>query len=189
MRRATALLACFAIALAASGCARVVRTPPQQQVFDALDQPYTLDTGDRLRIIVFGQPDLSNVYAIDAAGKISMPLIGQVEVRGATTRELETRIAGRLRNGYLRDPQVTIEIDASRPFFILGEVAQSGQFAYVPGMTVQTAVAIAGGFTPRARQATVEITRTVAGELMRAEVPLHHPIRPGDTIRVFERWF
>lgn len=166
-----------------------IAQPPRQDVFDALNQPYTVDTGDRLRIIVFGQADLSNVYAIDASGRLSMPLIGQIEARGATTRDLEQRIAGRLRTGFLRDPQVTIEVDTYRPFFIMGEVTQNGQFAYVVGMTVQTAVAIAGGFTPRARQTTVELTRQVNGELIRATVPLHHPIRPGDTIRVFERWF
>lgn len=177
------------MAPALGACARRVTTPPRQDVFDALDQPYTLDTGDRLRVIVFGQAELSNIYAIDGAGRISMPLIGQVEVRGSTTREVEARIAQKLRGGFLRDPQVTIEVDTFRPFFILGEVTQSGQFPYVIGMTVQNAVAIAGGFSPRARQSTVEITRIVNGEQIRAEVPLHHPIRPGDTIRVFERWF
>lgn len=189
MRRTTTVLLVCLLAVTAVGCARSVNAPPRQAVFDALERPYTLDTGDRLRVIVFGQADLSNVYAIDAAGKISMPLVGQIDARGTTTRELETRISARLRNGFLRDPQVTIEVDQYRPFFVLGEVVQSGQFAYVVGMTAQTAVAIAGGFTPRARQATVEITRTVNGELIRAEVPLHHPIRPGDTVRVFERWF
>jgi len=189
MHRLVATLLVAALALSAAGCVRTVRAPQATQVFDAVDQPYTLDTGDRLRVIVFGQADLSNIYAVDGAGRLSMPLIGQVEARGVTTRELETRIAQRLRGGFLRDPQVTIEVDTFRPFFILGEVTQSGQFAYVQGMTVQTAVAIAGGFTPRARQTTVEITRVVNGEQVRAEVPLHHPIRPGDTIRVFERWF
>jgi polysaccharide export outer membrane protein len=188
-RRATVSLLLSLAAVGVTGCTRRVAVPPAQEVFDALDRPYALDTGDKLRVIVFGQADLSNVYAIDAAGRISMPLIGQVEARGVTTRELESRIATRLRNGFLRDPQVTIEVDTYRPFFILGEVVQSGQFAYVVGMTVQNAVAIAGGFSPRARQTTVEITRNVNGELVRAEVPLHHPIRPGDTIRVFERWF
>lgn len=188
--RRRALLAACAAALALGGCARhPIAQPPRQDVFDALNQPYTVDTGDRLRIIVFGQADLSNVYAIDASGRLSMPLIGQVEARGTTTRDLEQRIAGRLRTGFLRDPQVTIEVDTYRPFFIMGEVTQNGQFAYVVGMTVQTAVAIAGGFTPRARQTTVELTRQVNGELIRATVPLHHPIRPGDTIRVFERFF
>lgn len=187
--RALPLLLAAVLAITAGGCARTIKAPVREDVFDALDQPYTLDTGDKLRVIVFGQADLSNIYAIDQSGKISMPLIGQVDARGTTTVELQQRVAARLKNGFLRDPHVTIEVDTYRPFFILGEVTQSGQFPYVVGMTVQTAVAIASGFTPRARQTTVEITRNVNGELVRAEVPLHHPVRPGDTIRVFERWF
>src|SRR4051794_8078493 len=107
-RAATAVLLAL-VAASATGCARRIAVPPSQDVFDAVDRPYTLDTGDKLRVIVFGQIDLSNVYAIDAAGRISMPLIGQVEARGVTTRELEGRISARLRNGFLRDPQVTIE--------------------------------------------------------------------------------
>lgn len=175
-------------AFAVSGCAGT-KPPAKQAVFDALDHPYTLDTGDKLRIIVFGQADLSNIYAIDGTGRVAMPLIGEVDSRGKTSKELESRIAARLRDGFLRDPKVTVEVDTYRPFFILGEVNTSGQFPYVYGMTAQTAIAIAGGFSPRADQKTIEITRNINGELIRAEVPLHHPIRPGDTLRVHERWF
>jgi polysaccharide export outer membrane protein len=185
IRIAIVLLAIGAL----TGCVRQVAVPPSAEVFDSLERPYTLDTGDRLRVIVFGQAELSNVYPIDASGRISMPLIGQIEARAVTASELEGRIRAKLRAGYLRDPHVSVDVDTYRPFFILGEVTQSGQFPYVVGMTVQNAVAIAGGFTPRARQNTVEITRTVNGELVRAQVPLHHPLRPGDTVRVFERWF
>ena len=153
------------------------------------DGPYLLDTGDRLRIIVFGQAELSNLYTVDQTGRLSVPLIGNVAVRGLTTKETEDQIASALRNGFLKTPQVTVEVETYRPFFVLGEVTQPGQYPYVLGMTAQTAVAIARGFTPRARQATVEITRIVNGELVRAEVPIHHPLRPGDTIQIFERWF
>ena len=184
------LIGFSALVLALSaGCAHVVKAPAAQAVFDALDQPYTLDTGDRLRVIVFGQAELSNLYTVDQAGRLSIPLIGAVGVRGLTTKELEDQIAGALRNGFLRTPQVTVEVETYRPFFVLGEVAQPGQYPYVLGMTAQTAVASARGFTPRARQVTVEITRAVNGELVRAEVPIHHPLRPGDTVQVFERWF
>lgn len=172
-----------------AGCVRTAKVPAAQAVFDALDQPYTLDTGDRLRIIVFGQAELSNLYTVDQTGRLSVPLIGNVAVRGLTTKETEDQIASALRNGFLKTPQVTVEVETYRPFFVLGEVTQPGQYPYVLGMTAQTAVAIARGFTPRARQATVEITRIVNGELVRAEVPIHHPLRPGDTIQIFERWF
>ncbi len=151
--------------------------------------PYQLATGDKLRIIVFGQDNLSNVYAVDSTGRISMPLIGNVEVVGKTTQQLERAIESRLRSGYLREPKVTVDIETYRPFFILGEVTTSGQFAYVNGMTVQTAVAIAGGFTPRAQRSWAEITRQIDGQPMAASVPIHHPVRPGDTIVIKERWF
>ncbi|OQW53189.1 polysaccharide biosynthesis/export family protein [Candidatus Raskinella chloraquaticus] len=176
-------------AVLVTGCVRTAKVPAAQAVFDALDQPYTLDTGDRLRIIVFGQAELSNLYTVDQTGRLSVPLIGNVAVRGLTTKETEDQIASALRNGFLKTPQVTVEVETYRPFFVLGEVTQPGQYPYVLGMTAQTAVAIARGFTPRARQATVEITRIVNGELVRAEVPIHHPLRPGDTIQIFERWF
>lgn len=172
-----------------AGCIQLTKGPAAQAIFDALDQPYTLDTGDRLRVIVFGQAELSNLYTVDQAGRLSIPLIGAVGVRGLTTKEMEDQIGAALRNGFLKTPQVTIEVETYRPFFVLGEVAQPGQYPYVLGMTAQTAVAIARGFTPRARQSTIEITRSVNGELIRAEVPIHHPLRPGDTVQVFERWF
>src|SRR6202008_4844397 len=112
--------------------------------------PYTLDSGDRLRIVVFGQDGLTNSYLVDASGHIAMPLIGSVMAKGATTDQLSARIAEKLRDGYIREPHVAVEVEAYRPFFILGEVTAPGQYAFVPNMTVETAVAIAGGFTPRA---------------------------------------
>lgn len=187
--RLLALAGMLMVTVLVSGCVRTTKTPAAEAIYDALDQPYTLDTGDRLRMIVFGQAELSNLYTVDQAGRLSVPLIGNIAVRGLTTKETEEQIATALRNGFLRTPQVTVEVETYRPFFVLGEVAQPGQYPYVLGMTAQTAVAIARGFTPRARQATVEITRIVNGELVKAEVPIHHPLRPGDTIQIFERWF
>ena len=153
------------------------------------DLPYTLDSGDRLRIVVFGQDGLSNTYLIDVSGKITMPLIGAVSARGCTTGELARAIAARLRNGYLREPHVAIEVETYRPFFILGEVLAPGLYPYVPNMTVETAVAIAGGFTPRAYRYDFEISRSSMGVTSRQKVPLIAPVRPGDTITVSERWF
>lgn len=150
---------------------------------------YQLATGDKLRVIVFGQDNLSNVYAVDGAGRISMPLIGTVDVSGKTTQQLERAVEGKLRSGYLREPKVSVDIETYRPFFILGEVTQSGQFPYVNGMTVQTATAIAGGFTARAQRSWAEVTRMVDGQLMSAQVPIHFPVRPGDTVVIKERWF
>jgi polysaccharide export outer membrane protein len=118
-----------------------------------------------------------------------MPLIGPVPVSGRTTVQAARLIEGRLRDGFIREPKVTVEVDAYRPFFILGEVTASGQFAYVNGMTVQTAVAIAGGYAPRAAKDWAEVTRHGPEGPVTAAVPITAPVRPGDTIVIKERWF
>lgn len=186
MSRRLASLA-LAVAVTAGACA------PRYAVSDyALAQPsgpYRLASGDRLRVIVFGQDNLSNVYAVDGSGKISMPLIDAVEAQGRTTQQLEKAIEAKLRGGFLREPKVSVEVDAYRPFFVLGEVTNSGQFPYVHGMTVQTAVAIAGGFTPRGQRTSAEVTRQVEDQLVTASVPITYPVQPGDTIVIKERWF
>jgi polysaccharide export outer membrane protein len=153
------------------------------------DGPYTLDSGDKLRIVVFGQDALSNTYAVDANGMVSMPLIGMVQARGLTTSQLSGAIAAKLKQSFIRDPSVAVEIETYRPFFILGEVTYPGQYPYVARMTAETAVAIAGGFTPRASKGTVTVTRKVQGVPMRFSIPLSYPVRPGDTVTVGERWF
>jgi polysaccharide export outer membrane protein len=150
---------------------------------------YTLDSGDRLRVVVFGQDGLTNSYVVDASGHIDMPLIGSVAAGGLTTDQLAARIADQLRQGFIREPHVAVEIEAYRPFFILGEVAQPGQYPYVANMTVETAVAIAGGFGPRGFHKTVVISRNSGGRVYRFEVPITFSICPGDTVQVQERWF
>lgn len=170
-----------------AGCAR-----PSLQgdlLAASYEEPYLLAGGDRIRVLVFGQEQLSNSYAIGPDGRIGMPLIGPVGAAGATVRDLEGRIASRLRDGYLRDPRVSVEVETFRPFFILGEVNAAGQYPFVHGMTVQTAVAIAGGFAPRAYRHAVEITRSYRGEMVIAEAPMLTPLKPGDTITVKERYF
>lgn len=151
---------------------------------------YSLDTGDRLRVQVFGQDNLSNLYTVDPSGKITMPLIGSVQARGLSTASLAGDITQRLRAGYIREPHVTIDVDTYRPFYILGEVTTSGQFQYVSGMTVETAVAIAGGYTPRAERSRAEVTRKLPdGRTVSGSVPLSYRVQPGDTIKISERWF
>ncbi len=149
------------------------------------DAPYRLDAGDKLRVVVYGQEGLTNTYAIDAGGAITMPLIGAVQARGKTPAGLAADISAKLRNGYIREPSVAVEVETYRPFFILGEVAAPGQYPYVPNMSVESAVAIAGGFTPRAKRDSVTLTHSAS----RTVVPLGTPISPGDTILVGERWF
>ncbi|MBM3527955.1 MAG: polysaccharide export protein [Alphaproteobacteria bacterium] len=164
-----------------------VQSGPAPIVEDA--GTYTLDSGDKLRIVVFGQDALSNTYAVSAAGQVTMPLIGAVNARGMTTQQLSQSIAGRLKQSFIRDPSVAVEVETYRPFFVLGEVTYPGQYPYVPGMTVQNAVAIAGGFTPRASKSRVTLTRTYNGVPARYALPMHYPVRPGDTLTVGERWF
>jgi polysaccharide export outer membrane protein len=153
------------------------------------DDAYRLDAGDKLRVVVYGQDGLTNTYAIDAGGSITMPLIGAVQARGRTPAKLAAEISARLRNGYIRDPSVAVEIETYRPFFILGEVAAPGQYPYVPNMSVESAVAIAGGFSPRARRDNVTLTHTDTSGSMRVVVPLGTALSPGDTVLVGERWF
>jgi polysaccharide biosynthesis/export protein len=155
----------------------------------AYDSPYRLAAGDKLRVVVYGQEGLTNTYAIDAGGSITMPLIGSVPARGRTPTGLASEITGKLRHGYIRDPSVAVEIEAYRPFFILGEVAAPGQYPYVPNMSVESAVAIAGGFSPRAQRDRVTLTHTDSSGSMRVAVPLGTALSPGDTVLVGERWF
>jgi polysaccharide export outer membrane protein len=166
--------------------APVVYVEPMPVRYDAA---YHLDAGDRLRVVVYGQEGLTNTYAIDAGGSITMPLIGSVRARGRTTAGLAAAISAKLRAGFIREPSVAVEIEAYRPFFILGEVAAPGQYPYVPNMTVESAVAIAGGFSPRALRDRVTVTHTDASGPARFVVPPGSPISPGDTVLVSERWF
>jgi polysaccharide biosynthesis/export protein len=153
------------------------------------DAAYHLDAGDRLRVVVYGQEGLTNTYAIDAGGSITMPLIGSAPARGRTPAGLAAEISARLRGGFIRDPSVAVEVESYRPFFILGEVAAPGQYPYVPNMTVESAVAIAGGFSPRARRDRVTVTHTDASGTGRYVAPPGTSLSPGDTVLVGERWF
>lgn len=168
------------------GCAH----PPPPSAFDLpLNAPYTLGSGDRLRILVFGQDSLSNSYTVDNSGFVSMPLIGPVYAKGLTLGALELSLRDHLMKGYIREPRVSVEIEAYRPFFILGEVAAPGQYPYVSGITVQTAVAIAGGFSPRAVKSYADMTRLVEGVSVTHSVPMTQPVRAGDTLLIKERFF
>jgi polysaccharide biosynthesis/export protein len=151
--------------------------------------PYLLDSGDRLRIFVYANPNLSRLYTVDQQGMVSVPLIGEVSARGKTTRGLARAIAARLGAQYVKEPQVTVDIALNRPFFILGEVRNAGQYPYVSGMTAQAAVAIAGGYADRADERRIQITRRrINGFIEKMDVPPDYVVQPGDTIYVYERW-
>ncbi len=186
MRRLSPVLALAALAVL-GGCA--AQSYPTDQFRAQYNAPYTLASGDRIRVIVFGQDSLSNSYAVSGAGRIALPLGGDIEVGGKTTIQAQQAIESHLRAGFLRDPHVSVEVEAYRPFFVLGEVTTAGQYPYINGMTVQKAVAVAGGFTPRAFHDTAAVTRMVDGKSVTGSVPLTFPLRPGDTVTVQERIF
>lgn len=163
--------------------------PAGPKAVASTDGPYLLDTGDRLRVFVYGQPNLSRLYIVDHDGKITVPLIGAVRARGQTTYALEGSIRARLGSQFVKDPQVTVDVQQNRPFFILGEVRTAGQYPYVSGMTVETAVAIAGGFSERANERRMKITRRIDGMVDVMETPLDYVVQPGDTVYIHERFF
>ena len=157
--------------------------------YAAQAEPYILGTGDRLRISVFGQEGVTNTYLVDAGGYVNIALIGPVGARGLTAPALAQAISAKLREGYIREPHVSVEVEAYRPFYILGEVNAPGQYPYQPGISVETAIAIAGGYSPRADKRHAMLTRAMNGAPFKSKVPLQTQIRPGDTINVGERWF
>ncbi len=150
-----AILACLGLLLAACSSA-----PPPAAATTAFSQvAYTMGPGDKLRVVIFRHDDLSGEFTLDGAGKFAMPLVGEIDALGLTSTELEQRIEKKYSEGYLVDPQVSIQVENYRPFYILGEVNKPGQYEYVNGMTMLNAVALAGGFTYRAAQNSVTVKR------------------------------
>ncbi len=150
---------------------------------------YRVGAGDRLTIRVVGEPDLTADYLVDGSGNISMPYVQNLTVAGLTTPKIEAAITSRLRAGYLRDPRVSVQVTTLRPFYILGEVNSAGGFPYQPGMTVQNAIAIGGGYSARADQRAVLISRKTADGTKTYKVPVTTQVYPGDIIYIRERWF
>ncbi len=151
---------------------------------------YRLGGGDQVRIIIFGEDQLTGEFRVDDQGRIAMPLLGGMKADGLTPQQLEASIAAELRRrNMLQDPSVSVEVLAYRPIFVLGEVSKPGQYPYQPGMTVLTTVAVAGGFTYRAVQDYASAVRATGGEATEGLVTPSSFIAPGDVIKVFERRF
>jgi protein involved in polysaccharide export with SLBB domain len=148
---------------------------------------YQLGTGDQLRIIVFGEEDLSGEFQVDDTGAVSIPLVGDVTARGQTLRSFEAAVREKLTEGYLKDPRVSVQVLNYRPFYIIGEVENDGEYPFVSGMHVLNAVAVAGGFTYRANTSKVFITRGDQEYEFIVKPDLR--LEPGDVIRVPERFF
>lgn len=150
---------------------------------------YRLGPGDKVKVVVFGHEDLSGQAEVDGTGTVSLPLIRNIPAQGMTARDLEEEIANRLKPEYLLNPKVSVEVLTYRPFYIYGEVNKPGSYPYVNGMTVINAVALAGGFTYRARQSKVHITRANDPNKKSTDAGPETPVFPGDVIEVPERYF
>ncbi|WP_205042092.1 polysaccharide biosynthesis/export family protein [Rhodoligotrophos defluvii] len=164
-------------------------TPASVSPGEANVPSYRLGSGDKLRVIVFGENDLSGEFELDASGSFSLPLVGQINANGLTAREVEERIAAKLRDGYLRNPSVSVEVLNYRPFYIHGEVKSAGEYPYTNGLTLQAAVAKAGGYTYRANTTVAYIRRANATTEQSYNLDRPIEILPGDTIRIAERFF
>ena len=150
---------------------------------------YILGAGDRVRITVFEEEDLTGEFEVTSTGMISFPLIGQIKASGGTLSQLETIIAQMLLDGYLKSPRVNAEVLNYRPFFIEGEVETPGQYPYISAMTIREAVAIAGGYTYRARESEATLIRRMDPQRQPVTVPVHTIVLPGDFIEIEERFF
>jgi protein involved in polysaccharide export with SLBB domain len=150
---------------------------------------YVLGPNDRVRLKVYGEPDIAGEYEVDNNGNVSIPLAGHIRAAGLTTRQLERAVASALSKGIVRDPRVNVEVALYRPYYILGEVKKGGEYPYRLGLTVMDAVASAGGFTYRANENKVYLRRSGAGveEVHALDAPV--PVFPGDNIRIPERYF
>lgn len=154
-----------------------------------VDSDYRLGSADKVRIIVFDEPSLSGEFLVNANGSLSMPLIGDVPVAGSTASVVTEAIKKRLSDGFLKNPQVSIDVLTFRPFYILGEVNKPGEYPYSSGLTVFNAVATAEGFTYRANKKRVVIKHAGASEEAKEKLTPDLQVRPGDTIRIQERLF
>jgi len=172
------------------GPAIVIQDPREMELTPVgSDSEYKLGVGDRIQVIVAGHEDLSGEFVIDGKGQFFMPLIEEVDATGLNPAELETLIVEKLKPDYLVNPRVNIQVLKYRPYYLMGEVATRGAFPYLSGMTYLKAIAIAGGFTYRAKQDVVFVIRAEDDTLEELKLPMNEKVQPGDIIRVAERMF
>ena len=150
---------------------------------------YPLGPGDKIRVITFGEESLTGTFVVGATGQVSLPLIGDIQAGGHTTRELAMEVTRLLADGFLKDPRVSIEVTDYRPYYILGEVNKPGLYPYTNGLTVDAAVATAGGFTYRANTHKVFIKPEPSRAERKLPLTSDTLVHPGDTVRIAERYF
>jgi polysaccharide export outer membrane protein len=188
-RIASALRNALFLALVAGALAGCTRYPPELYGFD-FDNAYALDSGDEIRVVIFEVDNLPQTYKVDASGHISIPMAGVIPVRGRTVEQVERAVASRVKDRFVKEPKVAVQVAIYRPFYVLGEVKNAGQYSFAAGMTVESAVAVAGGYTERAYLSEARVVRQGPdGARIVSYVPGGYPVRPGDTIYVPERWF
>jgi polysaccharide export outer membrane protein len=177
-------LICFAAEpLGVAGAQESAIATPDQEF------QYRLGSGDTVRLTVFDNEDLSGQFEVDGTGKVSLPLVGAVSVGGRSLEEAEATIVDALKPDFLKNPRVNLEVLNYRPFYILGEVNAPGSYAYVNGMTILNAVAIAGGFTNRARESKMTLIRGTDSSKQERSATPDTVVLPGDVIKVAERYF
>jgi polysaccharide export outer membrane protein len=152
-------------------------------------ETYKLGTGDKVRIIVYGEPDLGGEFVIDSGGYLRFPLVGQIKASDMTAHEVEGEIGAALKNGYVKDPHVNVEVETYRPFYIIGEVNKPGEYPYVTGLNAINAVALAGGYTYRADEDDVYIRRKGGTTEVKQPANQSTQVMPGDIVRIAERFF
>lgn len=182
------LLATLAVPANAQQAAPTQQAPQLPNV-PASDDSYRLGSGDKIHMAVFGQADLNGDFAVDGGGSVQLPLIGSVKAAGLTVAEFQKEVTSKFADGYFVNPNVEIDVVSYRPFYIIGEVRAPGQYAYVNGMSILNAVALAGGFTDRADKSEVYIRRN--GSSKETEYPADETtkVNPGDIVRISERFF
>lgn len=184
--------ACFAAGAITAGCsAPNAISGPQFSSLQGqkrLQRVYRLGIGDKLKVTVFGEENLSGQYEVNALGQISLPLIGESPAKGLAIHEFRDQVSRRLADGYIKNPKVTVEVLNYRPFYVQGEIKTGGEFQYKNGITLRDAVAIAGGYTYRADQTYLYIGREGDPEVA-VKLPADVPVLPGDNIRIPERFF
>ena len=182
--------ALLAATLTGSAAAQPLEAAPAQPVTTTAGVPvYKLAPDDKLKITVFGEAELTGEYLVGSDGNLSFPLIGMVPVSGLTLAELQALLTTRLGASYLKEPKVSADVIGYRPFYILGEVSRAGQYPYRVGMTINAAVATAGGFTYRANRKRVVIQHFGDKNEQKVQLTSDLMISPGDTIRILERFF
>ncbi len=189
MMKAVAAIMSLGLAMLAACSSGPVMGAPQDAATTAGMASYRLGAGDEIKITVYDEPDLSGSFVVDGEGRIAMSLIGQVQVGGQTLDETVNNLEIRLKDGFLRDPQVTAEMVKGRPYYILGEINKPGEYPFVSGLTVMNAIASAGDFTYRADRNRILIKRKDSPNEEEVTLTPTTPVQPGDTIRVRERFF